>query len=185
MSVTFVSGGAQGADTLWAMWAVRQGQPMDVMSFPGHRRSTVKGAKVFELSNKELDQARPHLTLAGDCLGRSLAHTSEFSMKYLLRDWHIIKNADAVFAIGNLISGTPGIRVAGGTGWTCQMYFNRGPPVNMWLFNQFDEQWYKCSPVGDWEESIPPTPEGFTRVALIGSREITKAGAEAISHITL
>lgn len=181
----YVSGGAKGADTIWAQSVIRQGGTIEVMSFPGHSRSSVEGAKVLQLSDEQLKLAMPHLIHASECLGRNLSNTSQFSMKYLQRDWHIINDADAVFAVGYLIPDTKGIRVAGGTGWTCQMYFNRGPPVNMWIFSQLEEQWFKCSPVGDWEETLPPTSEGFKRIALIGTRDITTAGAEAIKNIKL
>ncbi len=105
------------------------------------------------------------------------------------RDYLQAKAADAVFAIGNIV--TPGSKnkkgyavksktdsVDGGTGYAVQMAINLGKPV--YVFDQTYEKWFA------WEDGkfrISNVPTLTTKFAGIGTREINEAGKQAIRDV--
>ena len=146
-----------------------------------------KGSILELKSITDLQFANEFIVVAAYQLGRILP-SSMFSRKYLQRDYWIIQAAQAVVAIGYVDEEKiEGVGVEGGTGYTCQMYcdlaLKRGDEIRMWVFDMKTNQWMRFCKVRGWELSAAPKFErggGIDRIALIGSREITKRGIDAI-----
>jgi hypothetical protein len=147
-TLTFVSGGASGADFLWTNAALRAGHHVQVMSFHGHSIQAPNGVQVIKLGQDVLDEATPYVEAAAKTLKRNVP-SSAYALKLLQRDWHIVKDVDAVFAIGRQ-STKHGLGIDSGTGRGCQMYFERTVreqiPLRLWLFDQCTTQWLQCIP---------------------------------------
>ena len=184
MSKKFVSGGAKGADTEWAEFVVQRNLPMYVLSFNGTR---VEGPGIVKrIDNVQLQTATKYVTQAALSMRKSLP-SSEFSRRYLQRDWFIVQQAQMVVAIGYLDPDKiGGLGVVGGTGYGCQMYYERaereGIPLLLFLFDMGTNRWLLCKPDGTWEDTFPPDLIGcdIERIALIGSRDMTIQGTFAI-----
>ena len=110
----------------------------------------------------------------------------------LIRNWSQVKNADAIFAIGQIANigeklfpnqkddtrVALSIAVMGGTGYAVQMAINHNKPV--YVYDQVRKQWYK-NINGEWSKSIIPvlTPN----YAGIGTRNINSDGIQAIRDV--
>jgi hypothetical protein len=157
------------------------------MSFAGHRPvlpNISKGmCKVTTLSDEQLNESHYALVAAARAMGRRIP-SSTYVKKLLQRDYWIIRDVDAVIAIGNLHPKGLGLGVDGGTGWGCEMYFDRvkrdGQPLSLMLYDQESKRWYKCQPDRTWT-LMDWFPVLYNkRYALIGSRTITEDGMSQI-----
>lgn len=115
------------------------------------------------------------------------------------RNWFQVKNADAIFAVSDLVApgemGRKGFinrsgqtNVEGGTGYAVQMAINEGKPVyvyhqNVTLSDTYDEGWYMY----DYNTSQfvkTQTPKLTLNFAGIGtSTDLTAEGVEAIENL--
>jgi hypothetical protein len=184
--IQIVSGGAHGADFHWTKCACDAGLCAKVMSFEGHRASTPKDAMVVRLTEEELQSAVPALVNASIALHKSMPSPGGGAIRYLQRDWFIAKDADVLFAIGKKLERGYGIGVDGGTGWTCQMFFNRmkeNPSLRMWLYDMLSMKWLGCNAMGIWNETTLPETIDAKCVALIGSRDISTDGVGVIPEV--
>jgi hypothetical protein len=170
----FVSGGARGADRAWSDFLCAQSNSLTVMSFVGHGRSVNKDDVVVELTPEQLEESVPWIEKAARSMN---VHPS--TSIFVKRDWWIVKDVDAVVAIGNVVNG----RVQGGTGWTWQMYMEKDPVFLAWIYDQTTDQW--LSWVGEWFTGSPPPLSSLGRVALIGTRELSESGRRALMSLTL
>ena len=171
------SGGALGSDITW-------GEALEAFGGSSvhyyHGRKTPYGTS--EITQAEFDEGREHVATANETLHRK---GYEKYMDLLARNWHQVKNADEVFAVGTMnrdlfgsAAGTS-FTVSGGTGWAVQMAVDAGKPVN--FFDQEEGIWYRYTPGAGWaaqpEGHIPALTPDF---AGIGTRDLTSAGARAI-----
>ena len=174
------SGGAIGSDSEWgdagALYGVRSNHYW-------HGRKTPAGN--VELSEEEYREGVEHVNKANLTMRRR----PEKYMDLLARNWFQVRNADAVFAIGNLDlsvinkkGGKEYSPVAGGTGWAVQMAIDNGKPV--YLFDQDQDRWFSFTgnkngePVG-WS-ALDEAPVLTRNFAGIGTRELAENGRNAI-----
>jgi hypothetical protein len=180
------SGGAKGADAEWMKRFARR-TDFHVYRFQG-------GYALYEdrthatyhyMSPSELEVATPHLIKAAASLGKRVA-TNPWGRKFTQRDYYIIKDVDAVYAVGKLNPSFRGLGISGGTGVSAQMYWNLGGR-NLYFFDQEAGMWKIPSfPEGEgvtWKVvDIPPSPFTYDVVACIGSRDLTATGKSAIHN---
>jgi len=188
------SGGASGADLVWAQAAAAHGCSVQVKSFSGHKvvsRHPIHTV-IQRLSREELTEASPFLVRAATKLGKSLPPADSYTMRLLSRNWHIVREASAVYAVGRLASKNPAAGstgVEGGTGWGCQLFADKfeddSGPIPLYLLAQGG--WFQCNVTNKTFQWIPcaavPSPLAFPQVAGIGSREITPAQINAMHSI--
>lgn len=184
----FRSGGAAGADTVWATLACAHGYRMEIMTYPGHssRVPQPKGSTLVEIPMEMLRESDEPLTKASRALCKSLPAVGSYARPLLARNWFIVKDVDAVFAIGKLITKSNGdFEVDGGTGWACKMFQqHKGEETVMYLFDMVREKWCQINKDGKWIECEKhPAFTGFKNVALIGSRELTARGKAAAFEV--
>ncbi len=202
-----ISGGAIGADEHWAQAAIYAGLTVHIMSFEGHSAKIPFGSSINILDSTLLATADKPMEAAGLTIKRSLPVRGTYTSNLLRRNWFIVKDADAVFAIGTIskfskITGTgtgtvgsdsKNINLAGGTGWGCQMFFDlktKGSfmypkrfKVPLFVYDMYLNRWYQSMSDATWEECDMPDIYNYKTVGLVGSREISPGGTTAIRKV--
>jgi alkylated DNA repair dioxygenase AlkB len=190
---TNYSGAATGGDTVWAEVGKEYGLGKQVDYTP---------QTLQKLSQDQVQEVETAYQKAVKDLGRNPlpydwndpnkkvdGKSIYYNGGLVRRDYLQAKAADAVFAIGNVL--TPGDKnkkgyavksktdsVDGGTGYAVQMAINLGKPV--YVFDQTYEKWFA------WEDGkfrISDVPTLTTKFAGIGTREINEAGKQAIRDV--
>ena len=179
------SGGAVGADSAWGLIGEKYGVTSRHYYF-GDKTP----AGNTEISENDYAEGASKVAMAAKAnYGYPY---SKMKSNLLIRNWSQAKYADAVFAIGTIVNtgerlfpSIPGdTRVAlqpavsGGTGYAVEMAIQAGKPV--YVFDQSRNQWYS-NINGVWSKSDTPTLT--PNFAGIGSRNLTKAGEQAINDV--
>ncbi len=201
----FYSGGAIGADTLWAQEAEKHGYRTLAFTFKKHK--VQPPAERVILKKEDLEKADPTILKASDRLRRPFPRDNEFVNKLLSRNFHQVfpsvqeqpelKQTDEVYAIGYLDDKG---KVMGGTAWAIEcvkVYWENGstgflssPSIPVHFFNQETNKWLYADQFSNdkWEEipleDIQLEELLYLRtITLIGSREVTPEGQQAIKDI--
>jgi hypothetical protein len=171
------SGGAEGADYVWCTEAIRRNFDVTLMSFAGHRCNAVEGAAVRILTEETLAETDDQLGRVASALRRKLPQPG-YVRNLLRRNMHIVRGADAVFAIGELEEH----QVAGGTAWGCyyHLLFSREPCL--YVFDMKSNRWMRRRQLL-WVQEDPPAITAFASCALIGSRGLSREGRNAIVEL--
>lgn len=177
-----LSGGAAGADFVWALAARNSGHQVVHWSFAGHK--TADNQDVHILSTEQLQVADPYLVIANHGVKRRYPTNSNHTNNLLRRNYYQIVHADAVYAVSKLVADGSELAIAGGTAWAAMLYINRcrteNIKPNLYLYDMTTENWFKW--IGIWDIiSDVPTPSGV--YAGIGSRDISDAGIVAIKNL--
>jgi len=185
-----VSGGAKGADSLWCSAAHRAGFEVRIMSFENHSVVVPDvAARVITLEVGALKEANAMLARASRSIKRKLPSPSSYNLKLLQRNWWIVKDVDAVVAIGKLDPNGHGLGVEGGTAWGCEMFWLaqnsplRSSAVPLFLFDMVSAKWYQVTREGKWKSCSTPSLEPYTTVAMIGSRELSDSASNSIQDV--
>lgn len=167
---TIHSGGAIGSDTEWGTIGAEFGV-VNVNHY-WHGTKTPTGNK--QITQEEFEEGWQKVLLANKTLKRK----PENYKSLLSRNWLQVKNADAIFAIGNVVK--EGTEVAGGTGWAVQMAIDANKPV--FVFDQNLNTWMKYNYTSKSFNTtgVPTLTPNF---AGIGTRKITEAGKQAIRDV--
>ena len=163
--LTIYTGGAKGVATHMEH---KYGHSYVVFIPPCHPRAK----SLAPLTQPYLDAAMPIVTRATFLLGRHVSHP--ITLQYLQRNYHVIKPASLVLALGYFDK----LRnhVLGGTGWSVAMARLLLKPL--YVFDLDMEQWYWWNPTLQQyqpckgmteEERGLPTSEAKT--AIVGIRE--------------
>lgn len=175
------SGGCEGADMAWEIAGLEYGVKTIAYSFPNHVQY---GAHPYVMNQKELDEGWDACKIASETLNRPLYKLDgqRYVKNLICRNWFQVKHAEAIFAIGTLVSGSDKL-VNGGTGWAVQMAVDNKKPV--YLFDQDRCEWlmydYVLSKAFIIFSGYAPT---LTRnFAGIGTRQINDAGIRAIQKV--
>ena len=177
---TIISGGAIGSDTLWVQAALLQQYKILIMTFKGHHTKHISNTSHIELTTEQLSEADDILHTCAKILKRNVPKDG-YILKLLQQTYHIVKDADAVYALGYLNSDNGGIGVEGGTAWGLEIFYRlqnefSGKPLKpIFLYDILGKQWYlikdyyypRLHPIDN-----VPHPSTFSCVAMIGSREI-------------
>ena len=167
-----ISGGADGADTVFAALGRKVGHQVQIY--------TVRNCP-------SLETAKPHVLRANQTLNRCYPTTKPYLNALLERNYFQIADTEAVYAVGLL--GKNG-KIQGGTTWACQMFYdsyNTSKPL--YFFDMNTNRWYLLinNPNLDglnftdrWTPVQPPSPNNYTRYTGIGSRKLETNGRQAI-----
>ena len=173
------SGGCPGSDMEWENQSSKYDIKTIAYSFQGHVQ---EGKYPKILSLEELEEGWEQVLLCEKPIKRPL-----YKIKYtpyvkhlLCRNWFQVKNSEAIYAIGNLITGSDKL-VNGGTGWAVQMAINNNKPV--YLFEQNFGEWFMFYYPQNKFTEISSIPTLTTNFAGIGTRKINEAGRKAIKEI--
>lgn len=198
-NVVIHSGGAAGADSLFAEIANEIGLPTKAYSFKGHTIEEgspeyiagFKGARPAKeervvLTDEELFTNVDEMSRAGSNIhydnGKYLPTGKKVTKnKLILRNFYQVNNSDAVIAVGKFAA-QPNtdfrLNVNGGTGWAVELGILQGKQV--YFYSVGNKKWAKFNyETNNWEaiEGLPPK---FNNFAGIGSREVGDVGEQAI-----
>lgn len=185
--ITCHSGGADGSDTLWEMYALMYDMKVKAYSY---KTKSHKSFNKVEISKQDYEEGVEKIKKANKVLSRK---NIDKHMNLLARNWAQVKYSTEIFAIGYIVregekskkgylvtSKSPS--VDGGTGYAVQMGINAGKTV--YVFDQDKEKWFKWSYILEDFLELRNTPiiqeKNF---AGIGTREINKAGEKAIEQV--
>ena len=136
MPLTIYTRGAKGVDTNVEHLCHKYGHPCVVFIPPCHPRAK----SLAPLTQPDLDAAMPIVTRAPFHLGRRVSHP--ITPQYLQRNYHVIKPASLVLALGYFDELRK--HVLGGTGWSVAMAQLLLKPL--YVFDLDMEQWYWWNP---------------------------------------
>ena len=169
MAFTVISGGANGVDLEAEKLARHYGLPVHVLIPPCHPRK----ASIQPLTHQQLAEAIPLTTQVAHRLKKQL--TSPISLRYIHRNYHVVKQADMVLAF---TCSEPERKVCmGGTGWAVEMskVLNKVLYVydverNMWLwYNSHQDLFTACDQMSEEQYALPTLVK---KTAIIGVRNI-------------
>jgi len=184
------SGGAEGADRAWANAASKLGIPVFNFTFGKHQAQAMlnKGLP-RKLSEVELERANTEVAKSSESLDRPVDKMSEYVYNLIRRNWSIVNNTDAVYAVAPILrQGKLTMKaVDGGTGWGVDMAIRNKKDVYVFDNSSKDKhqgaitnRWHKYNrTLGRFEEVVEP-PKPPKNWAGIGSREISKSGENAM-----
>lgn len=185
------TGGADGADAYWADSAIRRGHFVEVVSFKGHARSLPRISDRSAYVISEVDGEM--LASVGDIIKKTALKRAirspgaGYVYNLVARNYFIVDQVDAVFAVGYFSKDYASLGIDGGTGWGCEYYVAETPPesVKLFLFDQEENRWNQYNAV-DREWVIPetePKATNYSKIAVIGSRRLTEQGRCAIDRV--
>lgn len=179
MTPHLLSGGAAGADSLFAEMARRNGHKVTEYHFDPKN----KGMRILDID--ELQRGYYDLKKLAKKLGRRFPCSNPYATKLISRNWWQVlsKPVDAVYAVAD-ISKEDGL-VQGGTGWACHLYLEKFPMGRLYVFAQNWGHWVTWSnTLNGWypvNSYAMPEPTGV--YTGIGSRKLTPAGINAIRYL--
>jgi hypothetical protein len=185
--ITCHSGGAEGSDTLWEMYALMHDMKVNAYSY---KTKSHKTPNKVEIDKDDYEEGVEKIKKANKILSRK---NIDKHMNLLARNWAQVKYSTEIFAIGHIVkSGDKSKKgylvtakspsVDGGTGYAVQMAINAGKTV--YVFDQDLESWFKWSYILDDFMKMNGTPTIQEKnFAGIGTREINKAGERAIEEV--
>ena len=163
------SGGAAGADTIWATAGKERGIQTVNYTFEGHEHIAAKAPGIPQvLSEADLMKANPAVAKAARYLDKN-APNPGYVLNLIRRNWFQVKNAQAVYAVGKIEDGTKGRgalnpelknkAVRGGTGWTVAMAIQGKKPVH--VYDSSTKKWWTFNHKSGYFQPIkglPPKP---------------------------
>lgn len=193
------TGGATGADTLFATTAVAKGHRVVIKSFRGHRVNSSKECHIEYLQESQYAECDRLLKDACIALKRYIPWKNGPYVVNLLRCGVLqARNVERVYAVSDFeeanaskdkfdaFRGSESVGVLRGTAWACQVFAmqfkDQEGPIELYLFSQSRKSWWQCHCVAQrffWRQiEAPPPPTGY--YAGIGTRDLLPVGAESI-----
>ncbi len=186
MTNVLYSGGAHGADSVFALCAQHRGDEIIAFSFPGHKADIGK----YELDDGQLEEHLDSVILAGKGLKRQVAKKPSkhprfrFIRNLILRNsWQIWGTPEhgqtqAVYVVAPLDKFHR--QVSGGTAWALEIALHQ-TEVPVYVFDLKSEKWYVWVEDKFHSTELPPTPSGI--YTGIGSRAISDVAIGAIGNL--
>lgn len=165
---TCFSGGADGADRLFTLYALENN--IDVINFSFNRHKPhVPAETVLEIPQYILSDSiiSKQLTVACSSLGRSVPKPGSYVYNLLARNRYQILNTDRIYCIAQVVSPT---QVSGGTAWAVQMYMDSVENPEIYCYDMYEKQVYSYDPVLKEFVIVFEVPKPYGNWTGIGSR---------------
>lgn len=166
---TLYSGGHAGAEAAFGdlseKWGIKE------VNFVYKNQNICRDKSTVLLPEDELEKGDVSMEIVSRHMGRNYTETER--IRSILRTiYHMVTNADHIFAIGWILANDT---VKGGTGWGVELakFFNR--PVS--VYDQEREHWFT------WKDKkwLQDNPEIYhNKFAGTGTRNLTENGKQAI-----
>jgi hypothetical protein len=180
------TGGASGADFHWARVALLNNYHVEIITFTGHQLTLPQEGYVLRnQTQKNLFELEDLVEKTSIARGQKMTKNVRV-YNLIARNYFIVQDVDAVFAIGYFSPTDKSLGIDGGTGWGCEYYVNNTEPenVNLFLFEQNENYWYKYDAVNKkWNIIGIPSIHLFHNIAGVGSRKITEGGIKMIEKL--
>ena len=184
---TIYSGGALGTDSVAEFAARKLGMNLEIKIPPDHDRART----VTPLTPHDLDEANPHVERAAKMLRRPFFFSAIDSYKnnLLRRNFHIVREAEDVYAFGRFETLVQPKTLKRGTGWSVQLAIElckeTGKSPMIYVYDVYHQAWFECVFFNDGEgpdhfsQRIYKKPYLMTQSAVVGCRDIEdKTGKE-------
>ena len=168
MPLTIYTGGAKGVGTHVERLCQLSGHHCVVVIPPCHPCSK----SLTPLTQSHLDEATPTVTQAAFRLGRQVHHP--ISLQYIQRNYHVVKLASQVLAVGYFDESRK--HIMDGTGWSVVMAQILSKPLyvydldrNDWYWwNPTSQQYQQCEGMTEDWIALPTLQDQTT---IVGTRE--------------
>jgi hypothetical protein len=180
MKPIILSGGADGADSLFDKIGHMKGFKAIHHSFVGHNHKPLFG-KVNKLSNDQIESAMHYVNIAAKRLNKNPPKDG-YVKKLICRNWYQVAETGAVYAIAPVTEDLK--NVDGGTGWAVAMAIE-SLDVPVFAYCYLTKSWYEFDRKQDRFASIsnvPPIME-TEYITGIGSRDITDECEEQVEKL--
>ena len=172
---TSYSGGALGTDSVAEFAARELGMNLEIKIPPDHARART----VTPLTPQDLDLANPYLERAANVLRRPFfPATGSYKNNLLRRNFHIVREAEAVYAFGQFETINKPKTLNKETKKTPMIY----------VYDAYHQAWFECVLFHDGEgpdhsfKRIYKKPYLMSQSAVVGSRDIVdKTGKEIVA----
>ena len=136
-----------GSDSVAEFAASELGMNLEIKIPPGHSRTRT----MSPLIPRELDEANPYVERAAKMLNRPF-NSNSYKYNLLRRNFHIVREAEAVYAFGRFETTTDLQTVKGGTGWSVQLAIELcketgrppPPPPMIFVYDTYHQAWFEC-----------------------------------------
>lgn len=161
-----VTGNASGCEEEWLRVACDLHYQVHVILTKNKRLSPTKFISTCHLTDEAKVKSLEDIQNASIHLGSEIR-----DMDVLQRNWKIAKSTNVLLAIGS--QGEKGIKVSGGTGWTCQMFYDRGIKT-IYLYDVDKECWNEFDGVewGPIKKEI--RIDNVEKIGCVGTRTMTE-----------
>lgn len=144
-----LSGGAEGADTVFGKAAEKAGHQVVHWSFPKHK-SKLK-SNLVQLTEDHLVSVDPYIIRANKSIIRKFPTNSNYTNNLLRRNYYQVRWSESVYAVSKFDDNSKSLlKVDGGTAWACQMYADRflydredWSICKMYLYDMISNEWYQ------------------------------------------
>ena len=163
------SGGAEGADRLFGIWASENGFTEIHFSFKKHKYHVHKDS-VLEIPDNILqeDFVIHKLKTANKSLGRSIPKKGSYTYNLLARNSFQVLLTERVYCISTLESPT---KVSGGTAWAVQMYLDEYENPEIYGYDPIRHEAYKYCNIKKEFIVVDTVPAPYGNWTGIGSRD--------------
>lgn len=182
-----LSGIAKGSDYFWIHEGYQRGYKTVGYSFAKHKgNGTAYYETVVEVDSSlktkhEFEYLNSTIISAAKALNKNIP-SNEYVYKLIYRtakmlfDCSLVKGDELLLGVGSYINGL----VTGGTGWTVELCKIIRPDARILFYDQNKNQWLDLN-----NDGLPiETPTLINgKNILVGTREITSAGVEAIREV--
>ena len=185
--ITCNSGGAEGSDSYWELFAEIYGMSVNAFSYKTKKH---KSPHKVEITEEDYEEGISKIKKANKSLKRK---GIDKYMNLLARNWAQVKYSDEIFAIGHIVKNgdtsktgfivtSESDSVDGGTGYAIQMAIDSTKTV--YVYDQDDKSWYKWSYIIDKFIKLKGTPLILCKnFAGIGTRNLNEYGKKAIEDV--
>jgi hypothetical protein len=193
--IRVATGGASGADTYWLKCIEPYASSVELWLVKKVKATyTPKEAVSKQMTPEQAEQAYAAVEASHMKTKRPMFKRGSCAAEFVARNYWIVKDADMVVAVGDLVPQyrhkllSGGCGVDGGTGWACQLYADMQPcnrSLNLFLHD--GGTWLRCHKdekgILSWSKSPPPVIYSNGKYALIGTRSIRKQHTAAIKGV--
>lgn len=173
------SGGAEGADRLFGLWASQNGHEEVHFTFKGYT-AHVAPETALELPDKVLKSTEviQKLKDANKSLGKRIPRFG-YIYNLIARSTMQVQCTERVYIMGILISPT---QLDGGTSWAVQMYLDQESKIKeIYHYDIVDKKTYSYDAVLKHFVEVQSVPQPHGRWTGIGSRKATPCDFEAFA----
>jgi hypothetical protein len=173
------SGGAEGADLLFGIWAEANGFQELHFSFNKHKHH-VRDETVLVLPDSILQdpEVKNVLRNANYSLGRSVPKPGSYTYNLLARNRFQVLLTERVYCISPLESPS---MVSGGTAWAVQMYIDMYENPEIYCYDNIRHECYKYCTVQKAFVEVETVPTPYGNWTGIGSRKATQEHMDAFT----
>ena len=141
---TIYSGVALGTDSVAEFAARELGMNLEIEIPPDHARART----VTPLIPHDLDLENPYVERAANLRRPFFSATNSYKNNLLRRNFHIVREAEAMYVFGRFETLVNPKTLKGGTGWSVQLaielWKETGKTPMIYVYDVYHKAWFEC-----------------------------------------